>query len=76
MLMLIIQLFQNQFKTKTNSKYLTEYLDTDIRPLILIMPTMSGYVKTFKGEDKINKLMQITRNYQKNIKLFGLRSKT
>ena len=35
-------------KTETNSKYLTEYLDKTIRPLVLIMPKMSGYVKTFK----------------------------
>ena len=40
-------------KTKTNSKYLIEYLDKDIRPLVLIMPKMTGYVKTFKVEDKI-----------------------
>ena len=33
------------------------YLDKDIRPLVLIMPKMSGYVQTFKVEDKINKLM-------------------
>ena len=44
-------------KTKTNSKYLTGYLDKNIRPLVLIMPKMSGYVKTFNVEDKINKLM-------------------
>ena len=44
-------------KTKTNSKYLIGYLDKDIRPLILIIPKMSGYVKTFKIEDKINKFM-------------------
>ena len=40
-------------KTKNNSKYLIEYLDKDIRPLVLIMPKMTGYVKTFKVEDKI-----------------------
>ena len=28
-----------------------------IRPLVLIMPKMSGYFKTFKVQDKINKLM-------------------
>ena len=39
-------------KTKTNSKYLIGYLDKDIRPLVLIMPKISGYVKTFKDEDK------------------------
>ena len=42
-------------KTKTNSKYLIGYLDKAIRPLVLIMPKMSGYVKTFK--DKNNKLI-------------------
>ena len=52
MLMLIIQLSQNQLK-KTNSKYLTGYLDKDIRPLVLMMPKGSGYAKTFKVEDKI-----------------------
>ena len=31
--------------------------DKAIRLLVLIMPKMSGYVKAFKGEDKINKLM-------------------
>ena len=48
-------------KTKANSKYFIEYLDKAIRPLILIMPKMSGYVKTFKvkdgDKDKNNKLM-------------------
>ena len=44
-------------KTKTNSTYLIGYLDKDIRPLVLIIPKMSGYVKTFEVEDKINKLM-------------------
>ena len=37
------------------------YLDKAIRPLVLIMPTMSGYVKTFKtkegNKDKNNKSM-------------------
>ena len=41
-------------KTKTNSKYMIGYLDRDIRPLVVIMPKMSGYVKTFKVEYKIN----------------------
>ena len=41
-------------ETKTNSKYLIGYLDKVIRPLVLIMPKMSGYVRTFeiKDEDK------------------------
>ena len=31
------------------------YLDKAIRPLVLKMPKISGYVKTLKDEDKINK---------------------
>ena len=46
---------------KTDSKYFIEYLDKFIRPLILILPIMGGYVKTFKvedrGKDKNNKLI-------------------
>ena len=37
------------------------YLDKAIRPIVLIMPKMNGYVKTFKVKDgdkhKINKLI-------------------
>ena len=44
-------------KTKINSKYLIVIkYDKSIRPWVLIMPKMSGYVKTFKVEDKVNKL--------------------
>ena len=49
-------------KTKTNSKYLIGYLDKVIRPLLLLLPKMSGYVKTFKVEDKNNKLMTLHIN--------------
>ena len=42
---------------KSNFKYLVGYLDEDIRPLVLIIPKMGGYVKTFKAEDKINEIM-------------------
>ena len=44
-------------KTKTNSMYLTGYLDKSIRPLVLIMTKMSGHGKTFKAEDKISKMI-------------------
>ena len=44
-------------KTKTNSWYLIEYLDKDIRPSILIKPKISGYFKTFKVKEGNNKLM-------------------
>ena len=37
-------------KTKTNSKYLIGYSDKDIRPIVLIMPKMGGYV--FGIDDK------------------------
>ena len=48
-------------KRKTNANYMIRYLDNDIRPLDLILPKMSGYVKTFKdkGEDNNNKLMSL-----------------
>ena len=29
-----------------------EYLDIIIRPLVLMLPKMSWYVKTFKGKNK------------------------
>ena len=38
-------------ETKNNSKCLIRYLDDVIRPLVLILPKMSGYVKTFKDKD-------------------------
>ena len=48
-------------QTKPNSKYLIEYLGKAARPLVLVIPKMSGYVKTFKvkdgDKDKNNKLM-------------------
>ena len=50
-------------ETKTNSKYLIGYSEKAIRPLVLIMPKISRYVKTFKVKDgdknKINKLMSL-----------------
>ena len=46
-------------ETKTNSKYLLWYLDEVLKPLAIILPKMSGYVKDFKVKDgnKDNKLM-------------------
>ena len=52
-------------KTKTNSMYLIGYLDKVIKLLVLILPKMSGYVKTFKVEDKKNKLMSFCINDEK-----------
>ena len=49
--------------TKTNSKYLIGYLGNVIRPLVLVLPKTSGYVKTFriKQRDRVknNRLMDI-----------------
>ena len=39
-------------KIKTNSKYLIGYLDKVIRPLVLIVPIVSGYVKIIGVKDK------------------------
>ena len=41
-------------ETKNNSKCLIQHLDEVIRPLALILPKMSGYVKTFNAKN--NKL--------------------
>ena len=37
-------------EAKNNSKNLIGYLDEVIRPLVLILPKMSGYIKTFKDK--------------------------
>ena len=42
---------KKKIKAKTNSKYSVGYLDKTIRPLVLIMPNMSGYVQTFKVKE-------------------------
>ena len=52
--MLVIN-FSKLIETKNDSKYLIEYLEKVVIPLVLILPKMSGYVKTFK--DKTNKFM-------------------
>ena len=63
MLMLITQLSQNQLKK--NSKYLIGYLDKTIRPLVLKMPKMSGYVKIFKVKEENNKLISFCIDNEK-----------
>ena len=45
--------------------YLIRFLDNPIRPLVLILLKMSGYVKTFKFKDKNNKLMSLHVNGEK-----------
>ena len=41
-------------KTKTISKYLIGYLDKTTRPLVLVMPKIRGYIKTFKVKEGNN----------------------
>ena len=45
-----------------------EYLDKIIRPSALILPKMSGYVKTFKVKDENNNLMLFRINDEKLLK--------
>ena len=59
------------------------YLDKVIRPLVLVFPKTSGYVKTFKikdkDKDKNNKLMFFRVDDGKlleKLRPFGLRLKT
>ena len=58
-------------KTKTNSKYLIGIkFDKAIRPLVLIMPKMSGYVKTFKVKEGDNKLMSFRKENEKLLEIY------
>ena len=52
-------------KAKINFKYLIVYLDKVVSPLVLIMPKISGYVKTFKIEEGNNELMSFHINDEK-----------
>ena len=40
----------NLVETNDNSQYLIQYLDEVIRPLVVILPKMSGYGKLLKGK--------------------------
>ena len=46
------------------------YLVKDMRPLVLLMPKMSGYVKTFKVGEKMNKLMPFCTDDEKLLKTY------
>ena len=50
-------------ETRNHYKYLIGYLDETITQLVLILPKISGYVKTFKkkggNKNKHNKLMSL-----------------
>ena len=57
-------------KTKTNSTYLIGYSDQTIIPLVLIMPEMSGYVKTFKVSEGNSKLMSFRVDDEKQLEKY------
>ena len=68
-------------ETKTNSKYLIEYLDEVIKPSVLLLPKMYGYFNTFRDKDwnKDNKLVSFRRDGEKvlkTVKPFVLKLKT
>ena len=70
-------------KIKTFSKYLIEYLDIVMKPIFLIIPKISKYVKKFNvnggDKNKNNKMMPfrvIDEKLLENYKLFRLRLKT
>ena len=45
-------------ETKSTSKHLIGIkFNKDVRPLVLVMPKMGGYVKTFKVKEVYNNLM-------------------
>ena len=58
-------LISKLLKTNTNSKYLIEYSDKDIRSLVLIMPKISRQVKIFKVQDKNTKLIYFRIDHEK-----------
>ena len=39
------------YLSQTKNNYLIGYLDVVLRPLVLILPKVSGYVNTFKDKD-------------------------
>ena len=70
-------------KIKTFSKYLIEYLDIVMKPIFLIIPKISKYVKKFNvnsgDKNKNNKMMPfraVDEKLLEKYKLFRLRLKT
>ena len=49
--------------TKNNSKHFIGYLDEVIRPLVLILPKMSGHVEIFKDKDGYKKKNNILMSF-------------
>ena len=59
-------------ETNCSFKYMIDYLDDVIRPLVLVLPKLKGHVKNFKAEN--NMLMSFCiGEYQKSMEHFGLK---
>ena len=71
-----------EIETKNLSKYLGGYLDKVIRPLVLMLPKLRGYLNIFKvkdeGKDQKNNFICfcVDNDNLLNTKPFGLRLKT
>ena len=69
-------LISKSFEKKNNSKHFIGYLDDVVKPLVLILPKMSGYVRTFKNIDadkdknKSNKLMSFPIDDEKLLEMY------
>ena len=57
-------------QAKTNFKYLIGYLDKAIKPLVLVMAKMSGYVKIFKVKEGNNKLISFRIDNEGQLKKY------
>ena len=69
---MMMSVISKLIETKTNSKYLIGYFGKVIEPLFLILPKLSGYVKTCKVKDedkcKNNNLMSVRIDDYKPLK--------
>ena len=50
--MLMSSHVEDEIETKNLSKYLGGYLDKVIRPLVLMLPKLRGYLNIFKVKDE------------------------
>ena len=61
-------------ETKIYFKYLIWYFDEVIRPLVLLLPKINGYIKTFRdksgNKNKNNKLMSLCINNNKPLEKY------
>ena len=57
----------------TTYKYFCGYLNNDvIKPLCVILPQMSGYIKYFDNGGKICHLLQMIKEFMGNMTKYGM----